>query len=161
MFFQLRLRLSLQNTAELLNPNSLTQTGTKTGGWSPPPAKAANDPSVNWLRAADYVLLAAGTPWDEYEAQNQRHKEISYALKKAYDIRQVIVAVADYLQAHAEDRDDDIISALTSKGLEVNKARITDAKKYLRMDSNEHDLWRKESKPPQLADLPLYESVYH
>ena len=127
----------------------------------PPPAKAANDPSVNRLRAADYVLLAAGTPWDEYEAQNQRHKDISYALRKAYDIRQVIVAVADYLQAHAKDRDDDIISALTSKGLEVNKTRITDSKKYLKMDSNEHDLWRKESKPPQLADLPLYESVYH
>ena len=36
VFFQLRLRLSLQNTAELLNPNSLTQTGTKTGGWSGP-----------------------------------------------------------------------------------------------------------------------------
>ena len=34
VFFQLRLRLSLQNTAELLNPDSLTQTGTKTGGWS-------------------------------------------------------------------------------------------------------------------------------
>jgi len=32
VFFQLRLRLSLQNTAELLNPDSLTQTGTKTGG---------------------------------------------------------------------------------------------------------------------------------
>ena len=32
VFFQLRLRLSLQNTAELLNSNSLTQTGTKTGG---------------------------------------------------------------------------------------------------------------------------------
>ena len=31
VFFQLRLRLSLQNTAELLNPDSLTQTGTKTG----------------------------------------------------------------------------------------------------------------------------------
>ena len=27
-------RLSLQNTVELLNPDSLTQTGTKTGGWS-------------------------------------------------------------------------------------------------------------------------------
>ena len=36
VFFQLRLRLSLQNTAELLNPDSLTQTGTKTGGWSDP-----------------------------------------------------------------------------------------------------------------------------
>ena len=32
VFFQLRLRLSLQNTAELLNPDPLTQTGTKTGG---------------------------------------------------------------------------------------------------------------------------------
>jgi len=32
VFFQLRLRLSLQNTAELLNPDFLTQTGTKMGG---------------------------------------------------------------------------------------------------------------------------------
>ena len=34
MFFRLRLRLSLQNTAELLNPDSLTQLGTKIGGRS-------------------------------------------------------------------------------------------------------------------------------
>ena len=32
VFFRLRLRLSLQNTAELLNPDSLTQTSTPTGG---------------------------------------------------------------------------------------------------------------------------------
>ena len=31
VFFQLRLRLSLQNTTKLLNPDSLTQTGPKTG----------------------------------------------------------------------------------------------------------------------------------
>ena len=34
MFFRLRLRLSLQNTAELPNPDSLTHPGTKTGGLS-------------------------------------------------------------------------------------------------------------------------------
>ena len=34
LFFWLRLRLNLENTAELLNSDSLTQTGTKTGGWS-------------------------------------------------------------------------------------------------------------------------------
>ena len=32
MFLRLRLRFSLENTAELLNPDSFTQTGTKTGG---------------------------------------------------------------------------------------------------------------------------------
>ena len=31
VFFRLRLRLSLQNTADLLNPDSLTKTGTMTG----------------------------------------------------------------------------------------------------------------------------------
>jgi hypothetical protein len=36
VFFQLRLRLSLENTAELLNPGSLTQTGTKAGGGQMP-----------------------------------------------------------------------------------------------------------------------------
>ena len=34
VFCQLRLRLSLQNTVTLTNSHSLTQTGTKTGGWS-------------------------------------------------------------------------------------------------------------------------------
>ena len=32
VFFRLRLRLSLQNTAELLNPDSFTQLGTNFGG---------------------------------------------------------------------------------------------------------------------------------
>ena len=32
MFFRLWLRLRLQNTAALLNPDSLTQPGTKAGG---------------------------------------------------------------------------------------------------------------------------------
>jgi len=35
VFFRLRLRLSLQTTDELLNPDSLTQLGTNFGGWSP------------------------------------------------------------------------------------------------------------------------------
>ena len=34
MFFRLWLRLRLQNTAALLNPDSLTQPGTNFGGWS-------------------------------------------------------------------------------------------------------------------------------
>ena len=34
VFFQLRLRLSLQNTAKLLNSDSPTQLGTNFGGWS-------------------------------------------------------------------------------------------------------------------------------
>ena len=36
VFFRLRLRHRLQNTVELTNPDSLTQTGTKSGGWSAP-----------------------------------------------------------------------------------------------------------------------------
>ncbi len=34
VFLRLRLRLSLRNTVELLNPDSLTPAGTKSGGWS-------------------------------------------------------------------------------------------------------------------------------
>ena len=45
VFFQLRLRLSLQNTAELLNPDSLTQTGTKMGGGQP------------WVSCADAPIV--------------------------------------------------------------------------------------------------------
>ena len=36
MFFRLRLRLRLQNTADSLNPDSLTQPGTKIGGGTTP-----------------------------------------------------------------------------------------------------------------------------
>lgn len=34
MFLRLRLRLCLRNTVELLNPDSLTRTGSRSGGWS-------------------------------------------------------------------------------------------------------------------------------
>ena len=56
VFFQLRLRLSLQNTAELLNPDSLTQTGTKTGGWSLPVWKF-DDPVVSAWKFDNLVFL--------------------------------------------------------------------------------------------------------
>jgi len=46
VFFQLRLRLSLQNTAELLNPDSLTQLGTNFGGWSRKPLVIMIDPRL-------------------------------------------------------------------------------------------------------------------
>ena len=34
MFLRLRLRLCLRNTVELINPDSLTRTGSRSGGWS-------------------------------------------------------------------------------------------------------------------------------
>ena len=48
VFFRLRLRLSLQNTAELLNPDSLTHPGTKPGGWSVARSLSGRD-EVLWV----------------------------------------------------------------------------------------------------------------
>jgi len=44
VFFQLRLRLSLQNTAELLHPDSLTQSGTNIEGLS----RSITTPQNQW-----------------------------------------------------------------------------------------------------------------
>jgi len=63
VFFQLRLRLSLQNTAELLNPDSLTQTGTKTGGWSPDTFELSMNIGLDvktWLKEDLVEILIAG-----------------------------------------------------------------------------------------------------
>jgi hypothetical protein len=60
VFFQLRLRLSLQNTAELLNPNSLTQTGTKTGGWS-----VIDTGELTMKRILNYLATAGAFLYEE------------------------------------------------------------------------------------------------
>ena len=74
VFFRLRLRLSLQNTAELPNPDSLTNPGTKTGGLSSPGAGLDNFDRT-FLRELSCQSFLIVVPFEKPVQQRQDHFE--------------------------------------------------------------------------------------
>ena len=75
VFIRISLRLSLQNTAELLDPNSLTQTGTKTGG--------GQERCSGWNINAAGIVDCAACRTTEYGHRDDKEKKLRQRLALA------------------------------------------------------------------------------
>lgn len=119
----------------------------------PPAVTVANQLHVDWIRIADYVLLAAKDPFDRLDDENQRRKELGDWVTNSFEKRQLARKIKAFIAENPELSDDQVIEAMRKENKDVLKANIVLARKLA--DSNLDEL-----EPTPLEAIAGYKSLY-
>jgi len=123
---------------------------------TPAEITTANEAYVDWLRLADYLLLAAAGPSEKLDQENQRRRTMYEASQRGYQARKIVESVAKYLKENPEATDKDIKSALNDDGREVLQIHIQQAKKI----PSPHGREIIEQPPEAPAEIGSYKTLY-
>lgn len=115
---------------------------------------ATNDAYVDWLRIADYLLLAAASTWPKLDEENQRRRTMYDQARRGYEARTIVKAVAAYLEEHPKAPDGDIQAALKH---DVGQVHIAQAKKVTPHTSGREIV---EQGPEMPAQIERYKPLY-
>ena len=126
---------------------------------SPAEITTSNEAYVDWLRLADYMLLAAAGPWEKLEQENQRRRAMYEASQRGYEARMNVEAVAEYLKENSQATDKDIKAALNRDGPEVLQVHIQQAKK-IPPPAGSYDREIIEQAPEVPAEIGYYKTLY-
>lgn len=123
-----------------------------------PEIGTSNDAYVDWLRIADYLLLAAASTWPRLEEENQRRKTMYDQALRGFETRKAVMVVAEHLKANPESTDGDIQAAVNREGFEVAQSHVAQARK-----ATLHTTGREivEREPEAVQQLERYSSLYH
>lgn len=122
-----------------------------------PDISTSHEAYVDWLRIADYLLLAAASTYPRLEDDNQRRKTMYDQSRRGYESRAIVMAVAAYLQANPSATDGEIQTALDRDDREVAQIHIAQAKKITPHTSGREIIEREPEVPQQLN---RYASIY-
>ena len=123
-----------------------------------PAISVSNETYVDWIRLADYLLLAAAVAeWPKRDEENQRRKMIYDQCRRGYEARMIVKAVAEYLEKHPTATDKDIKASLNRDGREILQVHISHAKKIVPHTSG-REIVEQEPEPP--AEIKPYMPLY-
>ncbi len=120
---------------------------------------ASNEVYGDWLRLADYMLLAAAAPWPKLDEENQRRRAIHEQYQRGYEARMIVEAVAEYSKDHPRASEKEIRTALNRDGREVLQIHIQQAKK-IPVPGGNYGREIVEVPPQPPAELKPYSNLY-
>jgi hypothetical protein len=123
----------------------------------PPTITTTSDAYVDWLRIADYLLLAAASTWPRLEDDNQRRRAMYDQSRRGYEARMIVKDVTEYLKENPTATDGDVRAALNREGREVIQIHIAQAKKTTPHTSGREIVEQEPEVPSQVNRYsPLY-----
>lgn len=122
-----------------------------------PNISATNDAYVDWLRLADFLLLAAASTWPRLEEENMRRRAMYDQARRGYEARMIVKEIAEYLKEHPTVTDGDIQATLNKPNREVAQIHIAKAKQLI-----PHTAGREisEREPEEPSPLNRYTPLY-
>lgn len=122
----------------------------------PPKVSASSSAYIDWLCAADYVLLACASLSDMLAAENQKRESEYQSVLGSYELRMVVYKARLEMKKSPKSSDEAVLSAVR---LECPDAALANVKEARRLEK----MGRKNEVPkkPECANpMPRYVSIY-
>lgn len=122
----------------------------------PPKISASSSAYIDWLCAADYVLLSCASLSEMLAAENQRRETEYQSVLGSYELRMVVYKARLEMKKSPDSSDEMVLSALKLECPDATMANVKEARR-LEKSGRKNEIPKK----PECANpMPRYVSIY-
>ncbi|MAV36843.1 MAG: hypothetical protein CMJ59_15450 [Planctomycetaceae bacterium] len=123
---------------------------------TPPKVTASNAAYVDWLRIADYLLLACASPIEELEKANQQRESEFQIVLNSYRIRSIVYDAVVIIREDASLSDDALLKTTQQSHPDASMANVKEARRV----SKEDTAVTSPKEPRAAAPMEPYQAIY-